>query len=741
MDVGTPSHKIRCNLLLSFISDNDFVVLNGRTPGDLEGCFSFCGSQGLNKVDFVWGNCEAISKVNSLRVNDVSFQSDHFPLCLELLAPKPHRLNGYSTPQSSPRDPPSPQSAYTLRWEQDLLLPYTAALRSLPNLRLANSLNEPTTLYDTLCTAISEAAADCGMVERRCLKPTKGLQSIHHRWEDSEIKALKNSANRAQRTLRRKKFDPESVAKFHQLVKEYRLCRKRKINVHHRTLKNRMTNVKKSGEFWSTVKSIRSSTFTPNGVSKDKWKQFYTGIYPPRTFSDPLISDIADSFLDTDISHGEVVRALKNSKCVKAPGPDGITNKFLKNLPQEWVVIVAKLQKNAWKEEKIPVTWPSAALAILFKKGDPSDPLYYRGIALTNNILKLYTGILHSHLETWLNSQGILPEEQAGFRCGRSCLDQSFSLFTAVQSKMRLSGSTIYLIFMDFRRAFDSVPHHLLWKKLGSMKVSGKILRVLANIYDNAAVRVRLGSEYTHNLGVTEGVLQGDKLSSLLFITYIADFIEFHKRKNIEGFDIHGRNLRALLYADETVHFARSLSDARYNLKCLSEYFDANGLIVHTGKTDIMVCRPSGRIRSFEKSSFLYKGLPVKTAKQYTYLGTTLESAMNGRQAASAAMQKTRIAIGTANSILRRSKGDDWHSRIKLFDSLVSATLLYGIQTWEIDHLDEIERIPTDYFKRIFLLPRNTPGYLIRFELGTHPLALRALLSMWDWVHVLKMNQ
>ncbi|XP_015123156.1 uncharacterized protein LOC107045392 [Diachasma alloeum] len=448
-----------------------------------------------------------------------------------------------------------------------------------------------------------------------------------------------------------------------------------------------------------------------------------------------------DPFLEKDISRTEVCRNLRSSKCAKAPGPDGIANEFLKHLPPDWVQNLTKMLNNAWKEKNVPDCWPKAALSMLFKKGDPADPMCYRGIALINNILKMYTGILHSHLEAWMASRNILPEEQAGVRRGRGCIDQTFSLVTAVQTKLRLTGNTIYCIFIDFRRAFDLVPHQLLWEKLGKLGVSGKTLRVFRNIYDNASVKVRLGMDYTEDFEVTEGTLQGDKLSPLLFIAYIADFIEFLERKNIQCLDIGGKSLRALLYADDTVVLARSLTDARYILKCLPEYFDANGLVVHTGKTEVLVCRPSGRVRAHEKSAFFYKDQLVKTVEQCTYLGTVLDGAMSGNQGAISAMQKARIAIATANSILRRTKAEDWHSRIKLFDSLVSYTLLYGIQTWGPDHLNEIEKIQTDYFKRIFLLPSNTPGYHIRLKLGIQHLALRALNFIWDWIcKVLKMN-
>lgn len=73
-------------------------------------------------------------------------------------------------------------------------------------------------------------------------------------------------------------------------------------------------------------------------------------------------------------------------------------------------------------------------------------------------------------------------------------------------------------MFIDFKRAFGSIPHHKLWPNLLSLGLSSKIIRIIKSLYDTAFVQVRVGGLLTDPHPVTSGVLQGESLSPLLFI-------------------------------------------------------------------------------------------------------------------------------------------------------------------------------------------------------------------------------
>lgn len=335
----------------------------------------------------------------------------------------------------------------------------------------------------------------------------------------------------------------------------------------------------------------------------------------------------------------------------------------------------------------------------------------------------------------------IIPEEQAGFKSGRSCLDQIFTITTVLQSKIRLTGNAISCIFIDFSRAFDSVPHSLLWKKLFKLEISGKTIRTVKSIYEEAKILLRVDGNLSREFEITEGVLQGDKLSPTLYILYIADIIDFLQSKKFKGVSIGSRTSHALLFADNAVIFSTTIQEIRKILTALEEYFDDNKLSVHTGKTQIMIARASGTIRKKELNAFRYKGKEIKTTTNYRYLGINIDSATKGNLAAQTALSKAKTAIGTACSILTKARSDAWNSRIQLFDSLVAPTIFYGAESWGLDHLETIDIAQTDFFKRILLLAPNTPAYLIRLEIGATNLSVTLLERAWDWIiRILRME-
>lgn len=116
---------------------------------------------------------------------------------------------------------------------------------------------------------------------------------------------------------------------------------------------------------------------------------------------------------------------------------------------------------------------------MLYKKGDNLNPDNYRPITLINYLVKVFTQILCLRLMGWAESRGTIPESQAGFRRGRSCLDNLFCLSSILQIRLKAPGSAMYAAFIDFKGAFPSVSHDLLWSKLYSMGLSTQFINIV----------------------------------------------------------------------------------------------------------------------------------------------------------------------------------------------------------------------------------------------------------------------
>ena len=341
---------------------------------------------------------------------------------------------------------------------------------------------------------------------------------------------------------------------------------------------------------------------------------------------------------------------------------------------------------------------------MLYKKGSPLNLDNYRPIALINIIAKIFTQILAERINSWVRIHNLLPEFQAGFRSGRGCLDHIFVLNSLIQLALNARGGKVFALFVDFRRAFPSVNHNLLWRKLHNFGISNKIIEVLMNLYSKAKIRIRNASGTTEEIDVMEGVLQGEVLSPILFAIFLADLEDFLKKNGIRGINI-GEILRLIMlaYAYDIVLLALTIDQLKSILKVLFLYCTINLLTLNTDKTKIVVFKKGGR--NIRNLSFTYGDKELEIVKKYTYLGVTFDSGCSMNEAASERFAGASSAIRNTLALIFRAKLKSWKSISGLFDSLVKSTLLFSFQVWSLRHMDVLERVQNVFFKRILGLP------------------------------------
>ncbi|UYV73424.1 hypothetical protein LAZ67_10003138 [Cordylochernes scorpioides] len=200
---------------------------------------------------------------------------------------------------------------------------------------------------------------------------------------------------------------------------------------------------------------------------------------------------------------------------------------------------------------KYPAIWTNSTIHPIFKNGYKNSPSNYRGIALISNVSKLFTSILRSRLEEWVEGRRVIPENQAGFRKGRSCIDHIFTLTTLIQLSLRKKRGKLYVFFVDLRKAFDTVPHSILWKKLYNLGISYQFISTIRSYYEQATIAIRWKGSFTESIKINSGVLQGEPLSSLLFILFITDLIEIYNNSDLPSVNLpEFGDIHLLLYAD-----------------------------------------------------------------------------------------------------------------------------------------------------------------------------------------------
>jgi len=227
--------------------------------------------------------------------------------------------------------------------------------------------------------------------------------------------------------------------------------------------------------------------------------------------------------LDKEITITEIENAIKSLKRDTSHGDDYIINGYLIECKDFLMPILHNMFNCILITGYFPISWSSAVIVPIFKKGDTNDTNNYRGISLVSNLGKLFTYVINQRLLTWSADNDIITDAQFGFQTDLSTADANFALHSII-SKTLLSKQRLYCAFIDFKKYFDLIDRCKLWYKLSKLGMKGKILNIIHSIYLNVRSCVTVNgfqSEYFTN---KVALMQGEVLSPILFSMYVNDF-------------------------------------------------------------------------------------------------------------------------------------------------------------------------------------------------------------------------
>lgn len=492
-----------------------------------------------------------------------------------------------------------------------------------------------------------------------------------------------------------------------------------------------MRHVRNAKEFWQTVKKFTHREFKIKlEISMETCVDFFKQIYTPTPRIRSIFERTTHDLLDAPITLEELEGAISHLKTQKACGPDEIPNECFKFLSPPWTHYILNMFNFFLREEYIPDNWCQSMIKLIYKKGDKLDPGNYRPIALENAGLKLFMYTLNKRLYKMTEDNNLLPEEQCGFRKNRSCVDNLFILRCIIDIQRMINKKMLLCIFVDYKKAFDTVPHDKLFQKLDHLGINGKFMRIVAKMYDQAKLTINVNDQLSESIKVTKGVLQGDVLSPLLYTLYTSDMRSFFVEKGHRGVKVDDTNILLTTFADDTAIFASSTTDCQDKLNDLYTYCELNDLTVNASKTNILYFF---RGRPKKLRTIYYQNTPVQYVKSVKYLGVNFTSSGKFSLHASETMRKAHLAAGKALSILSASKSDTWSTKCTLFDSLSKSHLLYACEMWAYSYSSILETVQSRYFKSLLHLSKTTPNYMVRKETQRLPIEYFVMKSMYDW--------
>ena len=206
---------------------------------------------------------------------------------------------------------------------------------------------------------------------------------------------------------------------------------------------------------------------------------------------------------------------MKNNKVAEF---DEITAELMKAGGQTIVSTLTTLLNTCWTSKMVPDEWSKGIIVKLPKKRNLTDCNNWRGICLLSIPGKILSTILLKRLRSAVDVT--LKEEQTGFRAGRSCTEQIFTLRNIIDQCIEFQ-KPIVINFIDFKKAFDSVHRESLWKIAKIYGIPEQFIDIFNAIYLNFRSCIKTGTGISIFFLIKTGVRQGCILSTLLFLLVI----------------------------------------------------------------------------------------------------------------------------------------------------------------------------------------------------------------------------
>lgn len=393
----------------------------------------------------------------------------------------------------------------------------------------------------------------------------------------------------------------------------------------------------------------------------------------------------------TAFSRNEILQAIFDLKRNKSPGPDhAMTAEALKDGGSFIVDQLLYICNLVYENGHAPTQWTSSYIIPLPKKGNLHLMTNWRGICLMSIAAKVYNRMLLNRIRDQIDK--VLRKNQAGFREGRSCIQQ-ITILRRIMDGAFSQDIPLFITFVDFKKAFDSIDRDMMFAILRHYSIPQKIVAAIRVLYDESKCQVYLQGQLSEPFKITTGVLQGDVLAPFLFIVVI----DYVSKRSAEGFgylthrgnaqDTSGRQLRTttrepdhrvsdLAFADDIALLEGDALQSQRQLDALKINAGLVGLQINIPKTEQM--RLNQPIGAGQTAPLHIDGQDIAIVDDFKYLGSYMASSERDIN------KRIGVAWGAFNKLRSVLCSPKLHIslRTRIFKAACISILLYGCESW-----------------------------------------------------------
>ena len=388
-----------------------------------------------------------------------------------------------------------------------------------------------------------------------------------------------------------------------------------------------------------------------------------------------FVTPVESSFHFSRISVQEVLSALNQLNLRKSPGLDGISVKLLKDTSDVIAQPLANIFNLSLQTGIFPDDWKIAKISPVFKEGNKTDCGNYRPISVISVVAKLFEGLVYNQLRTFISDNNILVKQQSGFRSQHSTETALLGSTNEWLYNMD-SGLINGVLFLDLKKAFDTVDHEILLKKLHLYGIKGTPYAWFKSYIQNRKQICLMNGKKSHAREIRCGVPQGSNLGPILFLLYINDL-----PKCLEA-------TRANLFADDTTLSCAGLDASEIEIKLKKDlenvhrWLRCNKLTLNDTKTEYMIIGSRYRLNKLEdfpEISLAIGDNDIKRVTSKKSLGFIIDDQLKWGMHIDAQCKK--ISKGIA--LLRRAKSFvPLHILNNMYNALVLPHMTYCSTIW-----------------------------------------------------------
>lgn len=398
----------------------------------------------------------------------------------------------------------------------------------------------------------------------------------------------------------------------------------------------------------------------------------------------------------------EISRVIQSLQLSSSAGYDNISTLHLRSNIDLYANYLSTQINKSFQSGIFPTALKIARVIPIYKSGSRNVMDNYRPISILSSFSKVYEKVIYNRLEAFLLENSLIDKNQFGFLKNSSTVSASTCLINSIvnQTDQRLRTGCI---FLDIKKAFDSVNHTCLIHLLSKLNITGSALNLLSNFLTNRSQYVELEQCKSDLKGVQSGVPQGSILGPLLFLIYINGIFKLKLHSYIQ------------LYADDAVlvisdrSFLGLKSKMSQDLTNISIWLKSIGLSLNTNKSKFLIIRKINRDNRNLFDTVEFQNTSISSCTSYNYLGLIIDENLNWQLH----LEKICSKVSSFAYAFRKIRHTlDFITLKKLYYAYVHTHFTYLLPVWgscPVTYLRNLQYLQNKILKTINFLRYDTP--------------------------------